>query len=161
MDQRTQGSETHIKLDDILTLGVRRTRSVPQGDPCAANLFKAALNVPATEFWKRCQAEKLGLPVGGHYVGLLLFADNCWLIAMSPAELRCMARAWNELLLRAGLRIAWKEDVWCTSAPDSLEENFEVDDTVITRTAKEQGFKALGARITFDGHFEKNWRNGR
>ena len=41
----------------------------------------------------------------------------CWVIAMSPAELRCMARAWNELLVCAGLRITWKEAVWCTSAP--------------------------------------------
>ena len=112
---------------------------------CAANLFGAALDVPATEFCKRCQAEKWGLPVGGHYVGLLLFADNCWLIAMSPAELRCMARAWNVLLVRAGLRIAWKEAPWCTSAPDSLVAKIEVDDTVITRTAREQGFKSLGS----------------
>ena len=29
---------------------------------------------------------------------LLLFADKCWIIAMSPAELRDMARVWNELL---------------------------------------------------------------
>ena len=59
--------------------------------------------------------------MGGHYVGLLLCADNGWLIAMSPAELECIARAWNELLGKAGLRIAWEEAVWCTSAPDSLE----------------------------------------
>ena len=36
-------------------------------------------------------------------MGLLLFADNCWLVAVSPAELKCMARAWNELLEKAGL----------------------------------------------------------
>ena len=48
---------------------------------------------------------------------LLLFADDCWIIVTSPAELRCMARAWNELLERAGLRIAWQEAVWCPSAP--------------------------------------------
>ena len=143
-----RGPETHIKLDDILTPGLRRTRSVPQGDPCAANLFMAALYVPATVSCKRCQAEKWGLPVGGHHVALLLFADNCWLTALSPAELRCVGRAWNELLVRAGLRIAWKDAVWCTSAPDSLEANIEVDDTEITRTAREQGFKALGAWIS-------------
>ena len=45
-----------------------------------------------------------------------------------------MARAWNELVVRAGLRIAWKEAVWCTSTPDSLEAKIEVDDTEITRT---------------------------
>ena len=30
--RENRGSETYIKLDDILTPGVRRTRSVPQGD---------------------------------------------------------------------------------------------------------------------------------
>ena len=60
-----RSSETHIRLDDILTPGIRRTRSVPQGDPCAASLFGAALDVPATAFFKKCQAEKWGLPVDG------------------------------------------------------------------------------------------------
>ena len=45
-----RGSETYVKLDDILTPGVRCTRSVPQGDPYAANWFGAALDVPATAF---------------------------------------------------------------------------------------------------------------
>ena len=69
-------------------------------------------------------------------MGLQLFADNCWLIAMSPPELKCMARAWNELLEKAGLRIAWKKAVRCTSAPDSLEATIVVDDTVIGRENK-------------------------
>ena len=30
--------ETFVKLDDITTPRIRRTRSVPQGDPCAADL---------------------------------------------------------------------------------------------------------------------------
>ena len=76
--------------------------------------------------------------------GLLLFADNCWLTAMSPAELRCMARAWNELLEKAGLRIAWDEAAWCSSAPDRLEAEIVVDDTVITRRTKRTSFQSLG-----------------
>ena len=75
-------------------------------------------------------------------MGLLLFTDNCWIIAMSPAEFKCMARAWNELLEKAGLRIEWEEAVWCSSAPDSLEATITVSE-------------ALGAWITFDGHFMK------
>ena len=46
------------------------------------------------------------------------------------------------------------QTVWCTPAPDSLVANIEVDDTVITRTTREQGFQSLGW-ITFDGHFVK------
>ena len=45
--------------------------------------------------------------------------------------------------------------MWCASAPASLVANIEVEDTVITRTSREQGFKALGVWITFDGHFVK------
>ena len=82
-----RGSETYIKFDDTRTPGIRRTLSVPQADPCAAELFGAALDVPATASCQRCHAEKWLLPVGGNYMGLLLFADNCWLTAMSPAEL--------------------------------------------------------------------------
>ena len=45
--------------------------------------------------------------------------------------------------------------MWCSSAPDSLEVTITVSDTMITRRSREQGFKALGAWITFDGHFVK------
>ena len=111
--------------------------------------------MPATAFCSKCQAGKWGLLVCGNYMGLLLFADYWRLIVMSPAELRCVARAWNELLVRVGLRIAWKEVVWCTSAPNSLVAIFEVEETVITRTRREQGFEALGVWTTIDGHFVK------
>ena len=53
-------SETHIRLDDILTLGIRRTRSVPQGDPCTANLFGAALDVLATAFCEKVPGREVG-----------------------------------------------------------------------------------------------------
>ena len=76
---------------------------------------------------------------------------------MSPAELQCTARAWNELLVCAGLRIAWKEAEWCPSAPDSLVANVEVEDTVVARTPREHGFKALGVWIIFDSHFVKEF----
>ena len=59
--------ETVVKLDDMETPGIRRTRSVPQDDPCAAGLFGAALDRNAGKF----------VPVRGNYLGLLLFADNC------------------------------------------------------------------------------------
>ena len=57
----------------------------------------------------------------GH-VGLLLFADICWNIAVSPAELQRMSRAWNELLERAGLQIAWQETAWCCSLRTVLRQ---------------------------------------
>ena len=86
-------------------------------------------------------------------MGLLLIADSCRLIAMSPAELRCRlvhgTNAWKKL------DFEWKEAEWWTSARDSLEAKIEVDDTVITRTTREQSFQALDAWFTFDGNFVK------
>ena len=52
LDQRVQELRNAHRLDDNLTQGIRRTRSVPQGDPCAASLFEAPLDVPATVFSK-------------------------------------------------------------------------------------------------------------
>ena len=42
--------------------------------------------------------QKNGTALGNGYRGLLLFADNCWILAMSPGKLQTMARACNELL---------------------------------------------------------------
>ena len=63
--------------------------------------------------------------------------------------------------MRAGLRISWKEAVWCTSAADSLVANVEVDDTVITRTTREQGLKPWERWSLLMAISWKNWRNVR
>ena len=76
---------------------------------------------------------------------------------MSPGELQSMARAWNELLKLSGLQIDWGEAVWCSTAQDSLTANITVSETAISRRAREEGFKALGVWITFDGHFTKEF----
>ena len=138
-----------------MTPGIRRTRSVPQGDLCAADLFGAALGTPVARFCDMCQHKKWGLLVGNGYLGLLLFAGNCWIIAMSPGELQTMARAWNELLESSGLQFAWGEAVWCSTTRGSLAAGITVSETVITRR-REEGFPALGVWITFDGHFTKD-----
>ena len=74
---------------------------------------------------------------------------------MSPGELQTMAREWNGLLKSSGLQIDWEEAVWCSTAQDSLVAGITVSDTVIARRSREEGFKALGVWITFDGHFTK------
>ena len=85
-----RGSETFVKLDDITTSGIRRTRSVPQRDPCAADLFGAALDIPATAFCETCQTEKWELPLGEGYMVLLLFADNCRIIGRTQMRGSCL-----------------------------------------------------------------------
>ena len=147
--KRTSSLTTHSRQECVVRVRchkVIRVQRMCLGQPWMCRLQRSV---------KKCHAEKWGLPVDGKYMGLLLFADSCWLIATSPAELRCMARAWNELLVCAGLRIVLKEPVWCTSASDSLAAKIEVEGTVSTRMPREQGFKALGVSITFDGHFVK------
>ena len=69
-----RNSETVMKLDDIMTPGIRRTRSVPQGDPCAADLFGAALDRPAGKLVEMCQHKKWCVRVGGDYMG----TDASW-----------------------------------------------------------------------------------
>ena len=151
-----RNSETQVRLDVIVTRGIRRIRSVPQGDPCAADLFGAAVDTPAAKFCVMWQNRKRGLFVGRRYLGLLLFADDCWIIAMSPGELPRMARAWNELLKSSGLHKDWEEAVCFSTAQDSPTASITVSETMITRQTREEGFKALGVWITFDGHFTKD-----
>ena len=140
-----RNSETLVKPDDIVAMGIRRTRSVPQGDPSAANLFGAALDTPAARFCDTCQNKKLGLLVGNGYLRLLLLADNCWTIAMS-LELQTVARAWNELLKSSKLQVDWGEAVWCSTAQDSLGRDHS---TNTRRRVQSTGW------ITFDGRFTK------
>ena len=52
-------------------------------------------------------------------MGLLLFADNCWIIGMSAGELQTMARAWYDFIETSEVT-HWGEAVWCTTAQDYL-----------------------------------------
>ena len=51
--------------------------------------------------------------------------------------------------------IDWRGAVWCSTAQYSLTASITVLETVINRRTREEGFKALGVWITFDGHFTK------
>ena len=106
-----RGSETFIKLDDIMTPGIKTHALCTARRRLRGGSFRAALDTPAAAFCEKCQVEEWRLPVNGGYLGLPLFADSCWIVAMSAAELPRMARAWNELLKKAGLRIARPEAV--------------------------------------------------
>ena len=51
-------SDSFIQMDEIMTPWIRRTRAVPQGDPCAADLFGATLDVPVAAFCEMCPSRK-------------------------------------------------------------------------------------------------------
>ena len=59
-----RNSETQVKLDGIVDRAIRRTRSVPQGAPSAADLFGAALDTPAAKFCDMCRPQKKGAACG-------------------------------------------------------------------------------------------------
>ena len=102
-----------------------------------------------------CQEMKWILPVGGGYLGLLFFCRQL----LGHRDVSCRAPDNGEcienLLRQAGLQIDWGEAVWCTTAHDRIPGSIKVVDKTITRRSREEGFKALGVWITFDGHFTK------
>ena len=100
--RKYRNSEIVVQLDDIVTPGIRRTRSVPQGDPCAADLFGAHWTDRQAKFFGNVPKNEMEPTGGGGYLGLLLIADNFWFFGMSVAELQTMAREWYELLKQAG-----------------------------------------------------------
>ena len=65
-----------FRLDAETTSGeIERTRSLPQGDPAAPNLFNNTLDILAVH--TRVQAKKVGKQlVDGTWVDIILFRDN-------------------------------------------------------------------------------------
>ena len=97
--------------------------------------------------------QKMGLLVGNGYLGLLFFADTCWIIAMSPGELQAVARAWHELLDSSGLEFDCREAVWCSTAQDRLAASITVSVTVIIRPTREAGSGGSPSMVIS----RKNW----
>ena len=50
-----RNSETVVQLDDIVTPGIGRTRCVPQGDPCAADMLARHWTDRQASSWKRAK----------------------------------------------------------------------------------------------------------
>ena len=87
----------------------------------------------------------------GHFLGLILFADNYWLVARNNQILTIMLRKWLELLRLWGWDTPSDELSFGTTAPD--EQFFAVfyNEVAIRRVPRHIGFPALGCQITFDG----------
>ena len=67
---------------------VRRMRSLVQGDPIRSlSLFNLILDGPVFEFEQECRRKGWGFNMDGFAVPIILFADNCWLLAKGPKEL--------------------------------------------------------------------------
>ena len=113
-------AKTSVVLDSVTkTEPVGRTRSAPQGDPGMPTYFNATLHKPASIFVKICQQKEWGWRLSdGHFLGLLLFADNYWLVARSNQTLTIMLKKWLELLRLWGWDTPSDELSYGTTAPD-------------------------------------------
>ena len=83
MVREIRKSKTVVKIKNLATAPIPRERSLIQGDPEAPNQFNLALDVLAEQLCETCQTEKLGIQLvsGGPFYPIILFADNCWLLA--------------------------------------------------------------------------------
>ena len=101
-----RNSETIVALDDVVTLGMSCTKSVPQGDPCAADLFGAALDTPAAMF---CDGDCLWeTGIICHQASFKLWQErgmSCWnrLDCKLIGEKRCGARRHRTVWQQASL----------------------------------------------------------
>ena len=98
---------------------VERTRSLPQGDPAAPNLFYNTLDILAVKLIILCRRRTWGKKlIDGAWVDIILFADNYWLVATSHKMLENMTQAWLYLLSEVGWETPTEELTWCTTRSD-------------------------------------------
>jgi hypothetical protein len=134
---------------------IRRSRALWQGDPLAPKLFNITLDELAEKFEKRAQSMRWGWPIkgprGNTYICLLLFADNYWIIATSPAELQNANDYWQNLLREAGWHTPASELCYCSTAFDDQFTTQKVysEGIEVERRLRAEGFKALGTQVTF------------
>ena len=146
-------SKVSVIVDQVTkTDPISRTRSVPQGDPGMPTYFNATLDKPAAVFLKICQDREWGFRLAdGTFLGILLFADNYWLIARSNVVLTEMLAKWLELLRLWGWNTPHEELSYGTTLADSVDDPVFSDGIQIRRVKRNLGFPALGCQITFDG----------
>ena len=144
-----------MKLGNLVTPRINRTRALFQGDPSAPFIFNHALDRPLFDFQETAQRKKWGIPLstpsGTYHMAILAFADNYWLCATSPAELQTMLKHWLSLLKAHGWHTPHDEICYCTTANDDqyCREVLAGSD-IIKRVPRKVGFKVLGTFITFD-----------
>ena len=140
---------------EVQSRKVLRTRSLPQGDPAAPELFNVTLDVPAAKFCELSIRQGWGFKLDcGTRVALVLFADNFWIFAESPCQLSAMTAAWLDLLEGDGWSVPLEETTWCTTGSDDIHHAVNVRNVELPRASRSVGFKVLGAVVTFDNVFE-------
>ena len=96
-----------MRLADLETTPIKRSRSLIQGDPAAPRILNIALDEPLVKFHELAQRRKWGISLRGpdgraYFLAIICFADNYWLLATSPGELRQMITTWLDCLMGCG-----------------------------------------------------------
>ena len=146
-------AKTKVVLDKyVVTDPISRTRSAPQGDPGMPQYFNVALDEPAGKFVQLCQSREWGWKLGnGMFLGLILYADNFWLIATSPSMMECMLTKWLNLLEADGWYVPLDETKWGTTLQDNVPLKVHVRGETVKRVERATGFQAPGCQLSFNG----------
>ena len=126
-------------------------RSLVQGDPSAPSLFNLILDGPVFEFEQECRRRGWGFDLDGFAVPIILFADNCWLLAKNPKELQEMTAVWIKFLTEHNFHIPIDEISVCTTAPDYSPCQVTVGGVLRARKPRAVGYKVMGTTLSFDG----------
>eukprot|EP00973_Karenia_brevis_P005186 712462-Karenia_brevis.AAC.1 len=91
-----------LKFGSESTHFVNKNKALIQGDPSAPEIFNLALDLPVQKFFMMCQKHKWGFEMNWNgsniFLGILVFADNFWLICTNPHHHPKMLRAWLAIL---------------------------------------------------------------
>ena len=147
----SQMKSTMCLNPETKSLPLSRGRSLLQGDPMAPAIFVACMDILLERFMEICKERGLGYHDEGLWLPVLVFADNIWLFAKTPKEIEHMFFAWIAVMRGNGLHTKTNECTWISTHnfPDQTITD-ETGERVI-QTSGEEGFKALGAKITMVG----------
>ena len=138
------------RLDAETTSGeVKRTRSLPLGDPAAPMLFNLILDTLATGVEALTDLNKHSA-----WVNHIVFAGNYWLVATSAKLLKQMTEKWLDLMAEYGWETPVADLAWCSTVKDNEITQFKIRGEKALRTAAAFGFKVLGTMLTFDNKFD-------
>ncbi|CAK0878369.1 unnamed protein product, partial [Prorocentrum cordatum] len=151
--------KSKVCAGDVCSKDVGRTQSLCQGGPDAPKVFNLIFDVDLAEFQAECAENKWGVKVGGAFYGILCLADKFWILGTSLKMLQDMVQSFLGRLCRSGWSVPLEECSWCTTASDGIPMALTVNGRDIRRAARSEGFKTLGAIVTVDNSFEKEFDN--
>ncbi len=117
-----------FRLDSETTSAeVKRTRSLPQGDPAAPMLFNLILGTLATRFAALAVENGWGKRLqDGTWVNIILFTDNYWLVATNARMLKKMTEKWLDLMSEYGWETPVADLTWCSTLMDNDVAQFKI-----------------------------------